>query len=359
MSTPEVSSPVCAFCDKSGSTATLFCLQCTAPLCSSCSSSLHSRPFFNSHQLVVSDQKDRALAAQAQSKARQMSLCSEHHKELDIYCAEDKVLCCLYCVQLSTKHKGHELLTLSEMERNVKKEVHSLVSLLHEKQTDLKDGKQKLNEMLKDVTKDAEKVLADIKKNFESLRDKLDKRESELHSKISTIKDQRISSLNSLEAIVAGNMTKYEHFLNPTSIVQEKEVKEDHNDNDEEEENQGFLTSTSEALDAQKILQAKDELEANYDTLKSLLNPTEHDRKIRCAFDSEALLKIIQNFGYVCAGSGFIGTTLLHQEHEHQIQMWLSELSSSGSNSRPLDPPKRSLPETEFSWFPPGSRKRI
>eukprot|EP01105_Mastigella_eilhardi_P022038 TRINITY_DN5397_c0_g1_i3.p1 TRINITY_DN5397_c0_g1~~TRINITY_DN5397_c0_g1_i3.p1 ORF type:complete len:610 (+),score=105.31 TRINITY_DN5397_c0_g1_i3:294-2123(+) len=99
---------LCYKCERKNKTvpAEQFCQNCNAPFCGPCCSKAHANRYMATHTMsLISEGKKIALLEQ----------CSVHGKPKDVYCKEDKQLCCLYCTALSGSiHKTHTVIAVCD-----------------------------------------------------------------------------------------------------------------------------------------------------------------------------------------------------------------------------------------------------
>eukprot|EP01106_Pelomyxa_sp_JSP_P015528 TRINITY_DN5413_c0_g1_i1.p1 TRINITY_DN5413_c0_g1~~TRINITY_DN5413_c0_g1_i1.p1 ORF type:complete len:590 (-),score=86.94 TRINITY_DN5413_c0_g1_i1:127-1896(-) len=156
-------SPVCWECETSGrnTTATLFCMNCTAPYCQDCSNKKHTGKYFAKHTLkTLSDAKKSLIF---------LDLCTVHDKVKDVFCKEDNQLCCPYCTTLSgDPHKSHTIITAHDAAQELRTLLTTStakIPLTAPRETALAIGKT-----LKEISAECEKVTGELETSLKEVK---------------------------------------------------------------------------------------------------------------------------------------------------------------------------------------------
>ena len=140
----------CSTCKASGTSATVYCLDCKEHLCQNCHASHQSFKALKDHKVIsIKDHQSGAIPPLWDSKEDQH--CSEHDGELKrFYCNTCVKLICRDCVVVKKCCRDHQYVTLTEA---AKKQTSRLVELLQKsrgKAKECQDAIQETEEVEKD-----------------------------------------------------------------------------------------------------------------------------------------------------------------------------------------------------------------
>ncbi|XP_053195774.1 tripartite motif-containing protein 16-like [Scomber japonicus] len=175
----------CDVCTGRKLKAVMSCLQCLVSYCEQHLQPHYESPAFEKHKLVNL------------SKELQENICSHHDEVMDLFCRTDQKCICYLCSM--DEHKEHDTVSAAA-ERN-------------EKQRELKDSQQKVQQRIQDREKDvemlqqeieninnsADKAVRDSEKIFNELIHLIEKRSSDVKQQIRSRQKTEVSRVKELQ----------------------------------------------------------------------------------------------------------------------------------------------------------------
>ncbi|XP_060769811.1 tripartite motif-containing protein 16-like [Neoarius graeffei] len=175
----------CDFCTGRKHKAVKSCLMCLASFCET-----HLKP----HYEVPSWKKHKLVEA---SGNLQEKICSEHDKELEIYCRTDQSFICYLC--MTDEHKSHDTVSVkayrSEKQSELKEEQMKSQQRLQEKQKKVQELKQTVNT----IKHSAQTAVEDSERIFTELISSMEKKRWEVTE---LIRDQENAELSRAERLL-------------------------------------------------------------------------------------------------------------------------------------------------------------
>ncbi|KAL7881078.1 hypothetical protein SRHO_G00033320 [Serrasalmus rhombeus] len=156
----------CDFCTGTKLKALKSCLVCQASYCETHLQSHYESSAFKNHKLVKV------------SKRLQEQICSEHEKQLEVYCRTDQQCICMLCTM--DGHKGHN--TLSGAAERAEKQ-NQLVETRRKSHQKIQEKEKELQELKKAVeshTSSAQAAVKNCEKIFTELICSIERKRSEL-----------------------------------------------------------------------------------------------------------------------------------------------------------------------------------
>ncbi|XP_060706634.1 E3 ubiquitin-protein ligase TRIM17-like [Hemiscyllium ocellatum] len=106
-------------------------------------------------------------------------LCPDHRLERSLYCPEDQELLCRQCRE-SPRHRGHNLLTITEARTRYKEEIENTLKLLQDRRKKCEGLKTKSDKYIAKLQDWARQTESQIKNSFRKLHVYLNGEESSL-----------------------------------------------------------------------------------------------------------------------------------------------------------------------------------
>ncbi|XP_052100901.1 protein wech-like [Mytilus californianus] len=291
----------CGICDAQHitKTADFWCPECDEGLCTECKNH-HSFSKASRHHGVILIEDYRKLSTDISNI---MHHCTEHEKNLQMYCPHHNQLCCLLCI--STSHKDCTgMLSIEEIAKTSQSG-----GLLESLQKSLEDLKYNIDKIVKDRQINLTKIKEQRKKFDDSLKI-LRKR---INIQFDKLEKETVNELNSAECDVK---TKIEDLLKELQekseriAVLQKNISDLHN---HASDLQTFIGS--------KTLEEKIEFEETY--IQSL---TEDERLRQFSLNYnynktiESLFKGVTSFGFASTESSLPTVEIkLHKDKQAQI----------------------------------------
>lgn len=165
----------CQDCDQDP--AVSYCEECQLDLCSECTKYHKRSQRFSRHQLH--NIKDAPIERYFLDNR----LCHTHNEYLKYYCEECKVSVCNDC-QLSSRHRGHQISLLSEVQKRIKNELSSILEEGESVKTILDGYVECGKSFCQEIKKENEKSIELLNEIFEEVREVLKERQEECIQKI-------------------------------------------------------------------------------------------------------------------------------------------------------------------------------
>lgn len=170
--TEQQTIPVCGF--GCGKEATLECLMCKCALCDGCSSELHGKPAFKTHEIGHLGELTR----------RTHPTCLAHNKDLTMFCTICRGMVCVSCITSDETHKGHNCISIEDYASTCTEELSQGMDLLRARHAQLMISFLATEKLLTDITKEHDNFEADVEQVFEIIQHELEAKKMVILSKV-------------------------------------------------------------------------------------------------------------------------------------------------------------------------------
>ncbi|CAG9313050.1 unnamed protein product [Blepharisma stoltei] len=154
--------------------------------------------------------------------------CKDHPDEVpNYYCFECESECiCSECA-IHGLHKGHEVMRVKTAFPIIKGKVEDMLLLLSNKQDELQNLEEKIEQRKKETLDQSHTAKQQIKHAFEDLRARLDKKEKELTSQADRFLEENLKELDAISRALASKVTSIgELYSNVSKILQQANSRE-------------------------------------------------------------------------------------------------------------------------------------
>nr|XP_006012745.1 PREDICTED: tripartite motif-containing protein 35-like isoform X1 [Latimeria chalumnae] len=156
-------------------------------------------------------------------KEESKPICSQHKKELELYCVEDKEAICVNCV-IFKKHKNHEFLSIEEASQKFKEELKNSLKLLQDTHHKIAELKERHRGNLNNIHDQADKTEKQIKEDFIKLHKFLHEEEKNLLADLKKEKELKEEKMRAMEESIVQDLTSVSKMIKD---IQQKMDKED------------------------------------------------------------------------------------------------------------------------------------
>nr|XP_006002470.1 PREDICTED: tripartite motif-containing protein 35-like [Latimeria chalumnae] len=206
-----------------------FCRECVCeywkgneiPACPICGADSAISDLITNHTLrnIVDTYKKEGKKPKEESKP----VCSQHKKELEIYCVEDQEAICAICVTLE-KHKNHEFLSIEEASQKFKEELKNSLKPLQDTHQKIAELKEKYRGNLNNIHDQADKTEKQIKEDFEKLQQILHEEAKNLLADLKKEKEEKEQKMRAMEESAVQDLTSVSTIIKD---IQQKMDEED------------------------------------------------------------------------------------------------------------------------------------
>uniref|UniRef100_H3A2K2 Uncharacterized protein n=1 Tax=Latimeria chalumnae TaxID=7897 RepID=H3A2K2_LATCH len=206
-----------------------FCRECVCeywkgnaiPACPICRADSAISDLITNHTLrnIIDTYKKVGKKLKEESKA----ICSQHKKELQLYCVEDQEVICVICEKLR-KHKNHEFLTIEEAAQEFKEELKKSLKPLQDTQREIAEFKEKYRGNIHNIHDQADKTEKQIKEDFLKLHQFLHEEEKTLLADLKKEKKEKEQKTRVMEESIEHDLTSVSKVIKD---IQQKLDEED------------------------------------------------------------------------------------------------------------------------------------
>uniref|UniRef100_H2ZU09 Uncharacterized protein n=1 Tax=Latimeria chalumnae TaxID=7897 RepID=H2ZU09_LATCH len=206
-----------------------FCQECvreywkgkTSQSCPVCRADSATSDLKTNHTLrnIVDIYKKEGKKLKGESKP----VCSQHKKELELYCVEDQEAICVMCVILK-KHKNHEFLSIEEVLQKFKEELKNSLKPLQDTHQKIAELKERYRGNLNNIHDQADKTEKQIKEDFVKLHQFLHEEEKNLLADLKKEKEEKEQKMRAMEESIVQDLTSVSKIIKD---IQQKLDEED------------------------------------------------------------------------------------------------------------------------------------
>ena len=121
--------------------------------------------------------------------------CTDHEKEVELYCTECEELICLKCAIKGGKHHSHDYEDLEQTFEKYKKEMTASLGPVEQQLTTIKKVLAQFERRCGEISDQRAAIEADVHKSFRQLREMLDARETEVIGQLHQLTQRKLKCL--------------------------------------------------------------------------------------------------------------------------------------------------------------------
>ncbi|XP_064414330.1 E3 ubiquitin-protein ligase TRIM39-like [Latimeria chalumnae] len=196
----------------------------TSPACPICRAETVTSDLITNHTLrnIVDTYKKEGLKEELKEESK--PVCSQHKKELELYCVEDQEAICVKCVILK-KHKNHEFLSIKEASQPLKEELKNSLKPLQDTHQKIAELKERYRGNLNNIHDQADKTEKQIKEDFVKLHIFLHEEEKNLLADLKKEKEEKEQKMRAMEESIVQDLTSVSKVIKD---IQQKMDEEDY-----------------------------------------------------------------------------------------------------------------------------------
>ncbi|XP_070710980.1 E3 ubiquitin/ISG15 ligase TRIM25-like [Pempheris klunzingeri] len=175
----------CDFCTGRKLKAVKSCLVCLASYCEEHLQPHYQSPTFKKHKLVEASGK------------LQDSICSRHYEVMKIFCRTDQQCICIVCSM--DEHKGHDTVSAATERSEKQKELSERRQKLQQRILDVKKDVVERQQEMEAINRSADKAVEDSVEIFTKLINLIKKRSSEVKQQIRSQQESEVSQVKELQ----------------------------------------------------------------------------------------------------------------------------------------------------------------
>jgi hypothetical protein len=174
----------CGLCENYQ--ATVECEQCQGPLCDNCSTYIHSKGMYRQHRVTP--------VGQGAASRPPQRVCSEHGKELDLYCTVDDEIVCSHCLLVGA-HKAHSCVALRDASGKARKAIESSTTELSTTRESVTAARETLVALIPRVHTEYDSALSGVVNAFQRVRRAIDERETHVRNQLYHVREVKVHLL--------------------------------------------------------------------------------------------------------------------------------------------------------------------
>ena len=257
--------------------ASKYCAECNLYFCNKCEK--HHSEIFKNHQTFIPDKNINEIFT---------GFCKEknHRKELDYYCNDHNILCCIACIgKIKTRENGKHfdcnVCDINDICDNKKENLSNNIKILENLYNLFSSSVDELNEIMEEINKNKKKVKEEIQKNFIKFRNELNNREEQLLIGVDDIFEKKFNVEN------IDNILKEKNFLNELKIYLEKgKIVEK-----EWDKNENKIFFVNDCINIEKAIDKIKNINKNFEKYKA------QNKKLNFYCQQDEVINLIKKLG--------------------------------------------------------------
>ena len=257
--------------------ASKYCAECNLYFCNKCEK--HHSEIFKNHQTFIPDKNINEIFT---------GFCKEknHRKELDYYCNDHNILCCIACIgKIKTRENGKHfdcnVCDINDICDNKKENLSNNIKILENLYNLFSSSVDELNEIMEEINKNKKKLKEEIQKNFIKFRNELNNREEQLLIGVDDIFEKKFNVEN------IDNILKEKNFLNELKIYLEKgKIVEK-----EWDKNENKIFFVNDCINIEKAIDKIKNINKNFEKYKA------QNKKLNFYCQQDEVINLIKKLG--------------------------------------------------------------